>query len=135
MFEYQSEYFRNSTVLIGICILIMNLGGIYIRKELPDYMDDVLNTPLIRRIIVFTVVLVYTKDIETSIIITIIFIIFIKFLLNKDSKFCILSEKHLKQKNISHEEYLQANRTIKQYIARSTLHETDIHQSNISNIQ
>jgi hypothetical protein len=130
MFESQSEYFRNSTVLIGICILIMNLGGIYIRKELPDYMDDVLNTPTIRRIIVFTVVLLYTKDIETSIIITIIFIIFIKFLLNKDSKFCILSEKYFKHKNISHEEYLEANLIIKKYLARSNIHETSI-----SNIQ
>jgi len=127
MFEYQSEYFRNSTVLIGICILIMNLGGVYIRKELPDYMDDILNTPTIRRIIVFTVVLLYTKDIETSIIITIIFIIFIKFLLNKDSKFCILSEKHTIKTKISHEEYLQANKTIKRYLARSTIDELDVH--------
>ena len=130
MFEAQSEYFKNSTILIGICILIMNIGGVYIRKELPDYMDEILNTPIIRRIIVFTVVLLYTKDIETSIIITVIFIIFIKFLLNKDSKFCILSKKHTIKKNISHEDYLKANKTIKNYLARSTIdgtRESNIH--------
>ena len=120
MFEAQSEYFKNSTILIGICILIMNIGGVYIRKELPDYMDEILNIPIIRRIIVFTVVLLYTKDIETSIIITIIFIIFIKFLLNKDSKFCILSETHTIKTKISHEDYLAANSTIKNYLIQSS---------------
>lgn len=122
MLERQSEYFKNSTFLIGICIIIMNMGGVYIRKELPDYMDELINTPVIRRFIVFTVVLLYTKDIEAALIITIIFIIIIKFFLNKDSRFCLLDKRHTEKKRISHEEYLKANKTIKGYLLQSTNH-------------
>ena len=122
MLERQSEYFKNSTFLIGICIIIMNMGGVYIRKELPDYMDELINTPVIRRFIVFTVVLLYTKDIEVALIITIIFIIIIKFFLNKDSRFCLLSKKHIEKKRITHEDYLKANKIIKGYLLQSTNH-------------
>tara|TARA_B100000131_G_C17849041_1_gene505116 strand:- start:287 stop:661 length:375 start_codon:yes stop_codon:yes gene_type:complete len=120
MFEQLSDYFKNSTVLIGICILFMNIGGGYVKKEIPDYMEEIFNTPLLRRFFVFTIVLLYTKDIESAIIVTIIFIIFVKFLLNKESIFCILPKEHTIKKKVSHEDYLRANKTIKDYLIQSS---------------
>ena len=87
-----SKYFEKSTLLIGLSIIIMNLGGGYIRKEVPDYIEEFFNTPILRRFFIFIVVLIYTKDIGTAIIVTLLFIIIFSILLNEKSKYCILTE-------------------------------------------
>ena len=61
MLNYLSKYFEKSTLLIGLSIIIMNLGGGYIRKEVPDYIEEFFNTPILRRFFIFIVVLIYTK--------------------------------------------------------------------------
>ena len=92
MLNYLSRYFEKSTILIGLSILIMNLGGGYIRKEVPDYIEEFFNTPILRRFFIFIIVLIYTKDIGTSLIVTLLFIIIFSILLNEKSKYCILTE-------------------------------------------
>lgn len=92
MLNYLSRYFEKSTLLIGLSIIIMNLGGGYIRKEVPDYIEEFFNTPILRRFFIFIVVLIYTKDIGTSLIVTLLFIIIFSILLNEKSKYCILTE-------------------------------------------
>ena len=92
MLNYLSRYFEKSTILIGLSIIIMNLGGGYIRKEVPDYIEEFFNTPILRRFFIFIVVLIYTKDIGTSLIVTLLFIIIFSILLNEKSKYCILTK-------------------------------------------
>jgi len=93
MLDYLSKYFEKSTLLIGFSIIIMNLGGGYIRKEVPDYIEDFFNKPILRRFFIFVVVLIYTKDIGTALIVTLLFIILFSILLNEKSKYCILSNQ------------------------------------------
>ena len=57
MLNQLSKYFEKSTLLIGLSIIIMNLGGGYIRKEVPDYIEEFFNTPILRRFFIFVVVL------------------------------------------------------------------------------
>ena len=97
MLNYLSKYFEKSTLLIGLSIIIMNLGGGYIRKEVPDYIEEFFNTPILRRFFIFIVVLIYTKDISTAIIVTLLFIIIFSILLNEKSKYCILTENMKEQ--------------------------------------
>tara|TARA_X000000950_G_C13678130_1_gene562806 strand:+ start:78 stop:449 length:372 start_codon:yes stop_codon:yes gene_type:complete len=97
MLNYLSKYFEKSTLLIGLSIIIMNLGGGYIRKEVPDYIEEFFNTPILRRFFIFIVVLIYTKDIGTAIIVTLLFIIIFSILLNEKSKYCILTENMKEQ--------------------------------------
>ncbi len=92
MLDKLSYQFQNSTLLIGISIIIMNIGGSYINKEIPDYIEEIIDTPILRRFFIFIVVLIYTKDVGTSIFITLLFVIIFSFLLNKRSRYCILSE-------------------------------------------
>ena len=55
----------------------MNLGSKYISLELNDSQEDFLSKTIIRRIIIFAVFFVHTRDILMSILLTIIFILFI----------------------------------------------------------
>ena len=42
MLDKLSYEFQNSTLLIGISIIIMNIGGSYISKEIPDYIEEII---------------------------------------------------------------------------------------------
>jgi len=94
MFNIMSDYFQKSSLLIGVTILFMNIGGNSIRQEIPDYIDEIINTPILRRFFIFALVLIYTKDIAASIVVTLLFVIVFTFLLNNKSRYCILSEKY-----------------------------------------
>jgi hypothetical protein len=92
MLDKLSHQFQKSTLLIGISIIIMNIGGTYISREVPDYIEEIFDTPILRRFFIFIIVLIYTKDIGSAILVTLLFVIMFSYLLNKKSRYCILSE-------------------------------------------
>ena len=74
----------------GIVMLILNLGSKYVDIELPDEHKEFLSNNITRRVVIFTIVFMATRDIITSLIVTCLFIILIFNLLNKKSKYCLL---------------------------------------------
>lgn len=123
MFNVMSDYFQKSSLLIGLTIIFMNIGGNSIRQEMPDYIDEIINTPYLRRFFIFTLVLIYTKDVGASIVVTLIFIIMFSYLLNNKSKYCILSEKYKnKFKNkIHHNEAKNALQILLKFIEQNDI--------------
>ena len=83
---------NNSKFFSGIIMIMMNLGSKYISLELNDSQEDFLSKTIIRRIIIFAVFFVATRDILMSILLTIIFILFIGSLFNDNSKFCLIKK-------------------------------------------
>lgn len=67
----------NSKYFLGIMMIIVNIGARFIIEELTHEQKEYMNTPLFRRIIIFSAFFIATKDILTSIILTIIFVLFI----------------------------------------------------------
>ena len=116
MLDKLSKYYNSSTFLIAIVLLMMNIGGGYMKEEIPDYLDDILNTPILRRFFIFIFILSYTKDISTSIIVTLLFVLIFNYLLNNKSRYCILSEKLTNKKQITEIEYMKAMKTVQQFL-------------------
>lgn len=110
--NYLIEFLNESKIFAGCIMLLMNIGGRYILNELPSNADDIFNRPMIRLFIIFSIVFVATKDIKSSILLTLLFILFFKFILDENSKFCILDKK---TKGVSKTELFQAYNTIKKY--------------------
>ena len=123
MFNIMSEYFQKSSLLIGLTIIFMNIGSSSIRQEMPDYIDEIINTPILRRFFIFTLVLIYTKDVGASIVVTLIFIILFNYLLNNKSRYCILSEKYKNRvdNNVSTNEVKSALQVIMKFIEQKNL--------------
>lgn len=116
MLKKLSKFYNNSTFLIAIALLMMNIGGGYMKEEIPDYIDDIMNTPILRRFFIFLFVLSYTKDVGTSIIVTLLFVLMFSFLLNNKSKYCILSERLTNKKQITEAEYTKAMDTVQKFL-------------------
>jgi len=78
----------------GIMMLLLNIGSKYIELNISDSMEAFIKYNIAREILIFSIVWMGTKDIVASILLTASFIILSDFLLNCNSKYCILPNKH-----------------------------------------
>ena len=106
---------NESKIFSGIIMIAMNLGSKYISMELNETQEDFLNTKTIRRIIIFAVFFMATRDVLLSVILTIVFILFVGSLFNDNSKFCLIKKKNPKTKLIVKEDFQKAKKIIKKY--------------------
>jgi hypothetical protein len=106
---------NNSKFFAGILMILMNLGSKYISLELSDTQDEFFSNIIIRRIMIFTVVFIATKDIITSFIITTCFVILVSGLFNEQSKYCLIRNNSPKTKIISREQVEKAKRILIKY--------------------
>ena len=75
---------ESNKYLIGICMIIVNIGSRYIIEELTEEQKKYINNKLFRRIIIFSIFYISTKDIITSLTLTVIFVLFISELFNDE---------------------------------------------------
>ena len=97
-------------------MLLLNIGGKQISKEISFLQENFLNQQIIRRLFVFVVVFIATKDIKVSFIITILFVVLVSGIFHEESKFCMIPKSVLNKQNVvSKQEYLYAEQIIKKY--------------------
>lgn len=104
-----SKYFS------GILMILMNLGSKYVGLELSEFQDEFLSKKIIRRIIIFCIFFISTRDILISLVLTAIFIIFIGGIFNDNSKFSIIKKYNPQTKIISREDVRKAKKIISKY--------------------
>lgn len=75
----------NSKYFLGVMMIIVNIGARYIIEELNPEQKKYLNSKFFRRIIIFSAFFVATRDILSSITLTIIFVLFIGELFNYEN--------------------------------------------------
>lgn len=80
----------SNNFFIGFMMLMLNIGSKYMTLELSPLQNNFLNSKIVRRIIIFSVFFMATKDIWVSFILTAVFIVLVFGLFNEKSKFCIL---------------------------------------------
>jgi hypothetical protein len=99
--------------MLGLMILLINLGARYIGNEVSDFMHKVLNHKFARRLLIFLVIWMGTRDLIVALIITSIFIISVNTIFNEQSRFCILPIEN--NTTITKEEYEMAKQLIEKY--------------------
>lgn len=90
------NYLNTSPFFYALVMLTLNLGSKYIDIEIPDEVKEMLGSTFARRVIIFTIVFMATRDVIISLIITCLFIILIFNLFNKKSKYCVLPDSFKK---------------------------------------
>lgn len=85
---------NESKVFAGLIIILLNVGGKLIPITLSKSAEHIIKSKLSRDIIVFSISWMGTRDIITAIFLTIFFIVLSDFLLNHDSRYCIIPHKY-----------------------------------------
>ena len=99
--------------VLGLMILLINLGARYIGNEVSDFMHKVLNHKFARRFLIFLVLWMGTRDLVVAGVITIAFIAIVSTIFNEHSDYCILPIDTTS--SISKEDYLMAKELISKY--------------------
>ena len=71
-------------------MILLNMGAKYLEMDLVESHRQFLSSKVLRRIIIFTVSFVATRDIIASLIITASFVIIVLNLFNEKSNYCVL---------------------------------------------
>jgi hypothetical protein len=74
---------------IGLMMLLLNLGGRFLGMEVSKEQEKVFQNPWVRRLLVFTVLFVATRNVFVAAIMTIFVLLLLSFLLNENSELCL----------------------------------------------
>ena len=99
--------------VLGLMILLINLGARYIGNEVGDFMHKVLNHKFARRFLIFLVLWMGTRDLVVAGVITITFIVLVNTVFNENSDFCILPVTN--NSSITKEEFQLAKQIVAKY--------------------
>jgi hypothetical protein len=83
-----------------IFLILVQVGGRYLRIELTPAQQKIINNVVIQSIILFAIILMATKNVVNSLIIVCFVYLCVKILFNENHKYNILSKKWLMEENI-----------------------------------
>ena len=105
----------NNKLFGGAIMLLTNIGGKYLALELPTNIEKLFSTySILRYLVLFSIFFMATRDIKTSILLALLFFIFIKFFINEKSTFCLLSKDN-ETNIITKNEYENAKNIVEKY--------------------
>jgi hypothetical protein len=113
MFVEQLLVMNGNKWIAGIAMLLVNLGAKHIQGDLSKTHEMILSNEYIKKLIIFALFFMATRDIITAFILTLIYIFIIDGILHGDRKFCIIPKKYIPQPNTN--EYKKAKDIVKKY--------------------
>lgn len=69
------ENISKSPALIGLAVLVINLGGRYLTTDITRYDEKVLNNKIMKKLTIFSIAFLSTRDIRYSVIIVFLYTI------------------------------------------------------------
>ena len=90
------NFVNGNKYIYGFLMILLNMGAKYIEMDLGDNHRNFLSSTVLRRIIIFTIAFIATRDVVASLVITACFIIIVLNLFNHNSQYCILPKSFKK---------------------------------------
>ena len=94
------KHINESKFLIGISMLLLNIGSKYVNFNFTKAQEQMLKEGLAREILIFAMVFMGTRDIVYAILLTAAFKILSDIALNEKSEYCIIPDKFKKIKAV-----------------------------------
>jgi hypothetical protein len=91
--DYYIRSLNSSKYFAGIMILILNIGSRFIQIKLSDSAESYIKYSLVREMLIFSIVWMGTRDIYIAFGLTACFVVLSDYILNIESKFCLLPER------------------------------------------
>ena len=106
----------NNKLFSGCIMLLTNIGGKYLVLDMPNNMEKLFSRYfLLRYLVLFSIFFMATRDIKTSVLLSLLFFIVVKFFINEKSTFCLVTPENIVENKISPEEYNKAKEIMNKY--------------------
>jgi hypothetical protein len=89
LFEY-IDFLNGNKFVWGLSMLLLNFGAKYVVGDLGKIHEAILANEITKKIIIFCLFFVATRDIITAFILSVIYVFVIDGLLHENRKFCIV---------------------------------------------
>jgi hypothetical protein len=93
------DLLNNNKFFWGSCMLFLNMGSRFVIADLGSFNEKILSHNLVKKFILFCLFFVATRDILTSLLLTIAFSIIIYGLFNENSKYSLVPQEN-EMKNV-----------------------------------
>ena len=93
MFEILNTL-NSSKYFTGIMMILLNIGSRFVEIRLSYSMEAFVKYNVARELLIFTMAWMGTRDIMVALVLTAVFTVLSNFLLNSNSKLCILPDKY-----------------------------------------
>jgi hypothetical protein len=90
-FEQAVLALNSNPYFIGTMMLMLNLGGRFIAMEMSKSQEQFFQNPWVRRLLLFTVVFVGTRNVVVAFWMSIVIILLIGYLFNENSSLCLFN--------------------------------------------
>ena len=81
----------SNSIFNGSIMLLSNIGGKYLALDFPKNLDQLFHKyAILRYLILFSIFFLATREIKISILLTLLYFIIIKFIINEESNFCLV---------------------------------------------
>ena len=91
-FEAGLTSVASSPYSIAAAIFLLNIGGRFLPSEVTKGQEKFLNQPIFRRLIIFVILFVATRNIITAAMLSFVAILFIGYLFNENSSLCLFGK-------------------------------------------
>ena len=98
----------------GIAMILFNIGSRHLVLDISKSTDNLLKNKIMRRITLFSIFFLGTRDIYAALTLTAVFLVFTMNLFNEESEYCILPGK-MQDNVFTPEEYELSKRIIINY--------------------
>lgn len=106
---------NNSKMTAGLALLMLNVGAKYVQGDLGRVHDKILSNEYVKKVIVFCLFFVATRDLSVAFLLTVFYIIVVDGILHEKRKFCIVPQRYIDRGVVSSQEYNRAKDIVDKY--------------------
>lgn len=106
--------FNQNKYIAGLAMILFNLGSRYLIVDMSKNTENILKTKILRRVTLFSIFFIGTRDLFASLLLSAIFLIMTMNLFNENSSYCILPNE-FKDNIYTPEEYEFSKKIITEY--------------------
>lgn len=105
---------NHNKYIAGIAMILFNIGSRHLVLDISKSTDSLLRNKIMRRITLFSIFFLGTRDMYAAFILTAVFLILTMNLFNEESEYCILPNQ-MRDNIFTPEEYEYSKRIISNY--------------------
>ena len=124
------DFLNNNKYLAGVAMIMFSIGSRYIVIDMTKNTETLLKTKIMRRLTLFSIFFVGTRDIFVSLVLTSVFLVMTMGLFNEESSYCIIP-KSFGDNVFTPEEYAMSKRIIQEYEKINKIQEEKRYCNNI----
>lgn len=115
------DILNNNRIMWGVTMVMLNIGSRFVVADLGKFHETILANEYVKRLILFCMFFVATRDVLVAFILTILYIIIVDGMLHEKRKFCIIPKKYIDEINkksterINESQYLEAKKVVLAY--------------------